>query len=84
MHAIQVGKLKSEFSSILEKIQNDGEKFVIEYGRKHKKVAILIPYDKSYEDNGKRTFGLLSGKLIVPKNFDDEDKEITKMFYGDN
>ncbi len=46
MHAIQVGKLKSEFSSILEKIQNNGEKFVIEYGKKHKKVAILIPYDK--------------------------------------
>ena len=84
MHAIQVGKLKSEFSSILDKVQNNGEKFIIEYGKKHKKVALLIPYDKSFEDKEKRTFGLLTGKFIVPDNFNDENNEINEMFYGYN
>ena len=62
MHAIQVGQLKSEFSTVLDKIQNNGEKFVIEYGKKHKKVAILIPYDKSYEDKEEIKFGYLKDK----------------------
>jgi antitoxin (DNA-binding transcriptional repressor) of toxin-antitoxin stability system len=84
MHAIQVGKLKSEFSSILDKVQNDGEKYIIEYGKKHKKVAMLIPYDKSYEDKEKRTFGLLSGKIDIPDDFLEEDDQINEMFYGEN
>jgi antitoxin (DNA-binding transcriptional repressor) of toxin-antitoxin stability system len=44
MQTIQVGQLKSEFSSVLEKVQNEGETFIIEFGKKHKKVAMLVPY----------------------------------------
>lgn len=77
MQAIQVGKLKSEFSSVLEKIQNNGEKFVIEYGKKHKKVALIIPYDESYENQEERKFGVLKNKANVKINDDfamtDED-----------
>ena len=79
MQSIQVGQFKSELSSILEKIQKDGEAVVIEFGKSHKKVAMLVPY----VDNLKpRTFGLLNGLLGVPDNFDDESDEINKMFYG--
>jgi len=81
MRTIQVGQLKSEFSSILEKVQNDGEKYIIEYGRRHKKVALIIPYDKSIEEKEKRTFGLLAGRFIVPENFNDANDEINDMFY---
>ncbi len=77
MQTIQVGKLKAEFSSVLEKIQNNGEKFVIEYGKKHKKIALIIPYDKSYEKQEERKFGILKNKANVIINDDfamtDED-----------
>ena len=43
MQTIQADKFKAEFSAILEQIQNIGEKFVIEYGKQHKKVAMLVP-----------------------------------------
>jgi antitoxin (DNA-binding transcriptional repressor) of toxin-antitoxin stability system len=84
MHTIQVGKLKTEFSSILKKVEENGEKFIIEYGRKHKKIAVIVPYDKTFEKNSKRKFGQMSGKIIIPDNFNDEDKTVIDMFYGEN
>ncbi len=78
MNTIQVGKLKAEFSSVLEKIQNNGEKFVIEYGKKHKKIALLIPYDKSYEKQEERKFGILKNKatVIINNDFGMTDEEL--------
>lgn len=78
MNTIQVGKLKAEFSSVLEKIQNNGEKFVIEYGKKHKKIALLIPYDKSYEKQEERKFGILKNKanVIINNDFGMTDEEM--------
>ena len=79
MQSIQVGKFKADLSSILEQVQNFGEKFVIEYGKKHKKVAMLVPYE---EKKKIRKFGQLEGKINIPDDFDDESKEINEMFYG--
>ncbi|MEA3315025.1 MAG: type II toxin-antitoxin system Phd/YefM family antitoxin [Campylobacterota bacterium] len=79
MQSIQVGEFKSDLSSILKQVQNLGEKFVIEYGKKHKKVAMLVPYE---EKKKIRKFGQLEGKINIPNNFDDEVEEINKMFYG--
>ena len=78
MQTIQVGKLKAEFSSVLEKIQNNGEKFVIEYGKKHKKIALIIPYDKSYEKQEERKFGILKNKanVIINNDFGMTDEEM--------
>ena len=78
MNTIQVGKLKAEFSSVLEKIQNNGEKFVIEYGKKHKKIALIIPYDKSYEKQEERKFGILKNKasVIINNDFGMTDEEM--------
>ena len=78
MQSIQVAKFKSEFSSILDKVQNTGEKFIIEYGKQHKKVAMLGPYQ---ETKNKRVFNQLKGKINIPNNFDDESEEINKLFY---
>ncbi len=79
MQSIQVGQLKAEFSSILEQVQKYGEKYVIEFGKKHKKVAMLVPYD---EEKKIRKFGQLKGKIKIPENFDDENQEINDLFYG--
>ena len=79
MRTIQIGKFKANLSEILEKVQNEGEKFIIEYGKKRKKIAMLIPYK---EERKKRKFGQLKGKITIPENFDEENKEINKLFYG--
>ena len=78
MKSIQVGQFKAELSSILDQVQNFGEKYVIEFGKKHKKVAMLV----SYEEKKKiRKFGQLEGKINIPDNFDDENEKINEMFY---
>ncbi|MEA2017545.1 MAG: type II toxin-antitoxin system Phd/YefM family antitoxin [Campylobacterota bacterium] len=64
---------------ILDKVQNFGETFVIEYGKKHKKVAKLVPYE---EEKKVRVFGQLKGKIEIYDNFDDEDKELNDLFYN--
>ncbi len=79
MRSIQVGQFKAELSSILEEVQKFGETFVIEYGKKHKKVALLVPYE---EKRKVRTFGQLQGKIKIPDDFDEEKSEINEMFYG--
>ena len=79
MQSVQVGQFKAEFSSILDKVQNKGEKFVIEYGKKHKKVAMIVPYEK---EKLTRKFGQLEGQYCVPVDFDKESDEINQMFYG--
>jgi len=78
MKTIQVGKFKSELSSILEEVQTLNETFVIEFGRKHKKVAMLVPYE---EKQKVRKFGQLEGKIKIKDDFDDELEEINEMFY---
>ena len=83
MQTIQIGKFKASFSSILEKVEKNGEKFIIEYGKKHKKVAVLSPYKDSLLSESKRKFGQMSGKIKIPEDFNEENDEINKMFYGE-
>ena len=78
MESIQVGQFKTDFSTILQNIQEHGKQYIIEYGKKHKKVAMLIPYDKRLEENAKRTFGLLEekGSFSMKKDFSMTDEEL--------
>jgi|SaaInlStandDraft_4_1057021.scaffolds.fasta_scaffold122766_2 hypothetical protein len=78
MQAIQVAKLKSHFSEILKIIKNDGEKFVIEYGKQHEKVAMIIPYDKNLENEEERQFGPYKnrGSFSIKDDFEMSDEEL--------
>jgi len=78
MKTISVGELKSNFSQILDLVQNQKEEFIIEYGKKHKKIAKIVPFE---EKNKERKFGQLKGKISIPDNFNDEDENINKLFY---
>ena len=69
MQTIQIGKFKTNFFSIMEKVEKKGEKYIIEYGKKHKKVAVLSPYIDSLFSDSKRKFGQLSGKINIPEDF---------------
>ena len=82
MQSIQVGNFKANLSAIIERVEKNGEMFILEYGRKHKKVAVIAPYKKSMVAAEKRCFGQLEGKIVIPDNFNDESEEINQMFYG--
>lgn len=75
MQSIQIAQLKSNFSDILKTIKNDGEKYIVEYGKKHEKIAMIIPYDKSLEIEGNREFGLCKGSFDIKKDFELSDEE---------
>ena len=77
MESIQIGHLKAEFSTILHRIQENGEMFIIEYGRNHKKVAMLIPYQESLEHQNPRVFGAMKNRasFTLSDDFDMTDDE---------
>lgn len=60
MQSVSVGEFKANFSSFLELVRDKGEKIVVNYGKNHKKVAMLVPYEKPLKK--KRKFGILKGK----------------------
>lgn len=78
MQSIQVAELKSHFSEVLKSIKNDGEKFIIEYGKQHEKIAMLVPYDKNIEIEDEREFGLYKGKgsFSFKEDFSISDEEL--------
>jgi antitoxin (DNA-binding transcriptional repressor) of toxin-antitoxin stability system len=76
---IQVGKLKAEFSSVLEQVKQ-GKEFIIEYGKSHKQVAKIVPIKK--EKPKERKFGQLEGKIHFNEDeFFAADKEISDLIY---
>lgn len=70
--------MKSHFSDVLKSIKNEGEQFIIEYGKQHEKVAMLIPYDKNIEIQNQREFGLYKGKggFSIKDDFEMSDEEL--------
>ncbi len=78
MQAIQVGNLKSGFSKILNKIEFENEEYLIEYGKNHKKIAVIIPYEKYKKQHKcKIKLGFLKGKasITISDNFQIDDEE---------
>ena len=75
MQTIQVGKLKNDFSNILKSVQLNGETFIIEYGKKHQKVAMLVPYEE--KPLQKRTFSPYKnkGSFKIHYNFEINEEE---------
>lgn len=60
MKTMPVGELKSHFSEVIEAIKN-GEQIVVSYGKKKKKIAVIVPYSQYVQENGVK-IGLLMGK----------------------
>ncbi len=59
MKTLTVGNLKANFSDVLEDIKN-GEEIIVEFGKKHKKLAVIVPYKKF--NKKKQKVGILKGK----------------------
>jgi prevent-host-death family protein len=76
MQTISVGELKARFSEVLERVRK-GEEITISYGKKRKKVAVLLPYDR-YSPKQERKLGLLKdrGTCVIHKDFKLTDEEM--------
>lgn len=59
MNQLTVGEFKSKFSEVLQKVLS-GESVGITYGKKKKRVAAIIPYQKLLKNKIK--LGSLKGK----------------------
>lgn len=59
MKMMAVGVVKSRFSEVLNDVKK-GETIGIEYGRKHKPLAKIVPYTQ--DDHDRRKIGILKNK----------------------
>lgn len=77
MQVVNIHEAKTNLSKLIAKTQK-GEEVII--GKAGKPVAKLSPYK---EKPAKRKLGLWKGKVWIPDDFDVEDEEINKLFYGE-
>ncbi|MBE0509882.1 MAG: type II toxin-antitoxin system Phd/YefM family antitoxin [Chromatiales bacterium] len=79
MQTVQIGEMKAQLSKILDEIRDKGEEYVLEFGRAHEKVAVLIPYAKYRQlQQGSRKPGLLKDKasFVLREDFAISDEEL--------
>lgn len=81
MKTVQVSEFKAQFSKIIKQVQDEKEEYVIQYGRKHTMVAVLVPYDQYVENKPKIKLGLLEGKgkLEIHDDFEISDEVLLGM-----
>ena len=77
MQIINIHQAKTNLSKLIEKTLNGEDVIIAKAG---KPVVKLVAYKEKLKP---RKLGLLKGKIFVPDNFNDEDEEINKLFYGD-
>lgn len=58
MKTMTVGQFKAEFSDVLARVAK-GQAVAVAYGRKHKPVAMMVPYEG---ESKARKLGLLEGR----------------------
>ena len=73
MQTIQIAELKAKFSEIIKHIQDEKEEYIIQYGRKHKKVAVIIPYETYTKNAPKIKLGLLRNKANNKTKYEIKD-----------
>jgi len=79
MKSLSVGEIKTQFSDVLEKVQQ-GESFGITYGKSKKLVAEINP-PKTKEKKKKRKLGAWKGKVefVFAENFKMTDEELLDL-----
>ncbi len=78
MQVFNIHEAKTQLSKLVEKAQKGDEVIIARAG---KPVAKLTSYKQTLKP---RKLGLLKGKIFVPDDFNEEDEEINKLFYGED
>lgn len=76
MQMFNIHEAKTNLSKLIE-ITLKGEEVII--AKAGEPIIKLSPYKEKLKP---RKLGLLKGKIVIPNDFDDEDEEINKLFYG--
>jgi prevent-host-death family protein len=76
MQTVNIHQAKTNLSKLIEKTAKGDEVIIAKAG---KPIAKLIAYKEELKP---RTLGLWKGKVWVSDDFDDEDEDINKLFYG--
>jgi prevent-host-death family protein len=76
MKTLQVGELKSRFSSVLEAVRR-GEEIAISFGKRKERLAVIVPYSK-YKKGVQRKLGILKNKASfeLHEGFKISDEEL--------
>jgi len=76
MKDLTVGEFKRNFSDVLDRVQK-GQKIIISYGRKRKRVAVLVPYGDHIPAE-KRKLGMLenTGSCVFHDDFKMTEEEL--------
>ena len=77
MQIINIHEAKTTLSKLIERALNGEDVIIAKAG---KPVVKLVAYKKELKP---RKLGLWKGKVWVSDDFDDEDPEINKLFYGE-
>ena len=77
MQIINIHEAKTNLSKLIEKTAKGEEVIISKAG---KPVAKLVPYEEKLEP---RKPGAWKGKIWMSDDFNDEDEEINKLFYGE-
>ena len=72
-----IHQAKTNLSSLIEAVLAGKDVVIAKAG---KPVARLVKFE---EKKKRSSYGILKGKIQVPDDFNDEDEEINKMFYGE-
>ena len=77
---INIHEAKTKLSKLLSRVALGEELTIANRGIP---VAKLVPYTSS-ETEGDRQPGRLAVQIIISDDFDEEDEEINRLFYGDD
>lgn len=72
---VNIAEAKANLSKLVDRAYR-GEEIII--AKNNLPLVELVVHKLK----GKRTLGLLAGKIDIPEHFTDEDGEINAMFYG--
>jgi len=72
-----IHQAKSDLSKLIAAVLAGKDVVIAKAGQP---VVKLVKFDN---DKIMSSYGILKGKINVPDNFNDEDREINKMFYGE-
>lgn len=77
MQIVNIHQAKTNLSKLIEEVTSGKDVVIAKAG---KPVAKLVAYKEKAKP---RKFGLWKGKVWMSPDFNEEDPEINKMFYGE-
>lgn len=80
MTIVNMLEAKTNLSRLVEAVES-GRQAEIIIARNGKPAARLVPIET--RPKGQR-IGIAKGEFVVPDDFDADDEEIAKLFYGDD